>query len=123
MKKNVVVLGASLNTHRPASRACQLLQQAGHKVYAVAPHGLTVHGAKGYKCLKDIHDQVDTVSIYVRESILKDLVDGLLELKPKRVIFNPGTESPAIVDLLENVGIEVVYACSLVLVQTKNFLM
>jgi adenylate kinase len=42
-------------------------------------------------------------------------------LKPKRVIFNPGTESEEIENTLKKAGIEPMRACTLVLLRTNQF--
>jgi ABC-type hemin transport system substrate-binding protein len=44
--------------------------------------------------------------------------DDILNLKPKRVIFNPGTNNEELVQLLKKNDIEVVSACTLVMLST-----
>ena len=45
----------------------------------------------------------------------------ILALKPKRVIFNPGTENPALEAELVAAGIAAERACTLVLLSTGQF--
>jgi len=45
----------------------------------------------------------------------------LLELNPKRVIFNPGTENKLLVEILEKNKIEAIEACTLVLLSTGQY--
>jgi hypothetical protein len=42
-------------------------------------------------------------------------------LKPRRVIFNPGSENEALAKKLREAGIEVVEACTLVLLRSEAF--
>jgi hypothetical protein len=49
------------------------------------------------------------------------IIDDIIELSPSRVIFNPGTENPGAHDRLEAKGIEVVEACTLVLLRRDQF--
>ena len=56
-------------------------------------------------------------STWVPES----LGDAIVRLKPKRVIFNPGAESPALRKKLEAAGIRVLWECTLVLLRTRQF--
>ena len=46
---------------------------------------------------------------------------NILNLKPRRVIFNPGSENYALVTKLKEAGIEVVQACTLVMLRTEQF--
>ena len=41
--------------------------------------------------------------------------DQIIALKPQRIIFNPGTENPALVQLANAAGIETIEACTLVM--------
>jgi hypothetical protein len=45
----------------------------------------------------------------------------LAQLKPKRVIFNPGTENPDLYAEIEKLHIQVEEACTLVLLHTHQF--
>jgi hypothetical protein len=47
--------------------------------------------------------------------------DDMIALKPKRVIFNPGTENPALFKLLRESGIEVEVGCTLVMLSTNQY--
>ena len=47
--------------------------------------------------------------------------DYILKLKPRRVIFNPGSENLAFVKLLKNKNIASEIACTLVLLATNQY--
>ena len=47
--------------------------------------------------------------------------DQILKLKPKRVIFNPGTENSSLEKTLTDAGIAIEEACTLVLLRTNQF--
>jgi len=49
------------------------------------------------------------------------LYDYIIKTKPKRIIFNPGSENPALVKLAIEAGIKVENACTLVLLRTDQF--
>jgi predicted CoA-binding protein len=69
---------------------------------------------------KDFRD-VDTVSLYVGPANQEHWLPSILELRPRRVIFNPGTENPMIEEILKSSGIEVTHACTLVLLSTQQY--
>ena len=47
--------------------------------------------------------------------------DYILELNPKRIVFNPGTENPEFETLAQSKGIAVEEACTLVLLSTGQY--
>jgi hypothetical protein len=51
----------------------------------------------------------------------KPYYDYIIGLKPKRVIFNPGTENMELIQLLKDNQIEPEIACTLVLLSTNQF--
>ncbi len=55
----------------------------------------------------------DTVTLYLNAENQKKYYDYILELKPKRIIFNPGAENPELAKLAQQKGIETLEACTL----------
>jgi uncharacterized protein len=47
--------------------------------------------------------------------------DYLLSLKPKRIIFNPGTENDVLEKMAEDKGIEAVHGCTLVMLRSNQY--
>jgi len=72
------------------------------------------------RSLPDI-ENVDTVTLYVNPQHQKEWYDYFFKLKPKRVIFNPGTENPELEKLLEEKNIQALEACTLVLLRSGQF--
>jgi predicted CoA-binding protein len=119
-KKHTVVIGASPNPMRYSNRAVEMLKSADHPVEAVGLREGDISGIQITKELKPF-EGVDTVSLYVgprNQDYWKDYIKGL---KPKRVIFNPGTENDEFQDELEKEGIEVEEACTLVLLSMGSY--
>lgn len=119
--ENVAILGASSNEHRYSYKAQEMLTDHGHKVYPVNPYGGEVLGVSCYTSLDQIEDSIDTVTLYVAPKRLSGSIDALIELKPKRVIFNPGTESEEHMARIRNAGIDVLTVCTLVMLSTDQF--
>ena len=114
----VAILGASTKPDRYSHRAQKLLMEKGHSVYPVSPTGAEVLGVSG---LKEIPEGMDTVTLYVSEKNLLPVLDQLIAAKPRRVIFNPGTESETAVKQLSEAGILTENACTLVLLNAGTF--
>ena len=117
----VAVLGASPKEERYSYKAVKMLTEHGFKAIPVHPAGHTVLGIPGKKSLEDIAEAIDTLTMYVGASISDEEFDHILALKPKRVVFNPGAENPSLAQKLRDAGIDVVEACTLVLLQTNQF--
>jgi len=119
MKKTLVV-GASENPSRYSYLAIRRLLAAGHEVEAIGKIPGNVAGVSiqlPFPRLKDI----DTVTLYINPQHQQDYVEYLLNLTPRRVIFNPGTENEDFYQLLQSRGIEVKEACTLVMLSTGQF--
>ncbi len=118
--KKTLVLGATTKPERYANIAINKLVEKGHTVLAIGQNtgevaGVTIH-TKSIP-LKNI----DTVTLYLNPVRQRDYYNYIIETKPKRVIFNPGTENPEFYQLLEANGIKVEVACTLVLLTTNQY--
>jgi predicted CoA-binding protein len=64
---------------------------------------------------------VATVTLYINPTLQKSYYQYLMQLQPQRIIFNPGTENPELAALAKQNGIEVVVACTLVMLRTHQY--
>jgi predicted CoA-binding protein len=118
--KKTLVIGASETPSRYAYLAVERLKAHGHEVVAIGKEPGTIHGTSietEKKPLDDIH----TVTLYVNPSIQKEYYDYIIALKPKRIIFNPGTENAELEQLAGKHGITTEEACTLILLSTNQY--
>ena len=66
-------------------------------------------------------DEVDTVTLYLNPLHQKPYYDYILSLKPRRIIFNPGTENDELESIARKAGIEITEACTLVMLSTGQY--
>lgn len=118
---NVAILGASNKPERYSHQAVILLAQQGHTVFPIHPAIDEIEGHRVFKKLSDVPEPLHTITLYLSPSISTGLADAIVAAKPERVIFNPGTENPALEEQLSQAGIAVVRACTLVLLRTNQF--
>jgi predicted CoA-binding protein len=121
MSLNVAIIGASHKPQRYAWQAQKMLMDAGHQVYPVSGNGREIMGVEGFTSVNDIGDAIDTVTLYLNPQRHEAIKPDLLKLKPRRIIFNPGTESAALEKFYSDQGIETQRACTLVLLRTDQF--
>lgn len=117
----VVILGASDKPERYAYKAQQMLTEYGYSVLPISRRVDEIMGVKTTRHLLDVQGPIDTVTLYVGPAHLTPQVDALIALKPRRVIFNPGTEDADIEARLQAAGIVTEEACTLVLLRTEQF--
>ena len=121
MKNGItVVLGASPNPIRFSHKAVKSLLRHDREVVAVGFRDGLIEEEEILVGQPEIHD-VHTVSIYIGSSRQTEYYDYIISLKPKRVIFNPGTVNPEFMAKLKNQDIEPVNACMLVMLNEGEF--
>ena len=119
-RKKTLILGASPNPVRFSHKAVKSLLRHEQEVVAVGfKEGLIVDEEiqVGMPHIEDVH----TVSIYIGSSRQADYYDYIISLKPKRVIFNPGTVNPEFMGRLKQAGIEALAECMLVLLNEEDY--
>lgn len=118
--KKTLVLGASDNPLRYSFLAVNRLRSKDHPVVAIGARKTEVGDVKVEK-EKLPFDEIDTVTLYLNPQRQKEYYDYILSLRPRRIIFNPGTENEEFESLAEGRGIEVQEACTLVLLSTGQY--
>lgn len=119
MMKSTLVLGASINPDRYSNKAILMLKERGCQVIAVGNRKGIAHGIKIEKEIKI--DNVDTITMYLGKSNQVPYYDAILKLNPRRVIFNPGTKNIELEELANKNGIEVIEACTLVMLSIGEY--
>ena len=117
----VAVLGASPKADRYANIALHRLRVAGHEVVGVN-HALPDLG--GFECVAAVADLptgMDTATLYLGKARSDELADQILSYGFRRAIFNPGAENPDLERKLSEAGVEVLEACTLVMLATRQF--
>jgi predicted CoA-binding protein len=118
--KKTLVLGASLNPARYSHRAIEQLRKHGHEVIAV---GIDEGRVADVELQKELPRGfgIDTVTLYLNPERQREYYDSILNLHPRRIIFNPGTENPEFEKKAHDLGITTEEACTLVLLSTNQY--
>ncbi len=121
MSKTTLILGASTNPSRYAYLAAERLKQHKIKFELLGNKTGEVFNETIKTDQNEVSKDIDTVTVYLGADNQKTYESFLLGLKPKRVIFNPGAENPALALKLATVGIETIEACTLVMLGTGQY--
>lgn len=118
--KKTLVLGASTKPERYAFKAITMLVEKGHSVLAIGQNSGEVAGIT-IRTKNIPLKNIDTITLYLNALRQRDYYNYIIETKPKRVVFNPGTENPELYQLLNANGIKAEVACTLVLLATNQY--
>ena len=118
--KKTLILGATPDPSRYAYLAANRLVGSGHTIVNVGIKTGEVAGVAIEKP-ETIHTDIDTITLYVGPQHQENLYDYILDTKPKRIIFNPGTENSELRRMANEKGIETEYACTLVLLSIGQY--
>jgi predicted CoA-binding protein len=119
-KKKTVVLGASQNPSRYSNLAIRRLRAHDHPVVAVGRRDGQVDDVTITKEHPKEQD-VDTITLYLNPGNQVPYYDYILDLHPKRIIFNPGTENDELIKKAKENNIQPVIACTLVMLSTGQY--
>jgi hypothetical protein len=118
--KKTIILGATTNPDRYAFEAARRFNEEGIDFILV--------GIKKGKVFdqeivndKNVFKEVDTITLYIGPGRHEEWEDYILKTKPKRLIFNPGTENTSLAQKVKKAGIEPIFACTLVMLSVGNY--
>ena len=118
--KKTVVLGASPNPARYSFKAVKSLLLHGFEAVAVGFRPGVIYDKfiqRGQPALENVH----TIALYIGPQRQEEFHDYILSLHPRRGICKPGTVNEPFMKELEEMGIEVVDGCTLVMLDSGEF--
>ena len=116
MSKKTLVIGASPKEERYSNKATKLLLENGHKVQLFGNRESEIYNNPILNDWEQLDlKELDTVTLYLGAKHQGEFYDKILMAKPKRVVFNPGTENPEFYELLDGNNVAHEEACTLVL--------
>lgn len=120
MKNKTLVMGASANPARYSNLATRELVKNHHQVIAFGRRTGKI-GNTPIITEKIDHKDIDTITLYLNPTNQKEYYDYIISLKPRRIIFNPGTENSELIALAKANGIIPEIACTLVLLSLSSY--
>ncbi len=121
MSLKTLVIGASTNPQRFSYLAIKSLVKHKIDVVAIGLKQGEVDGIQiivGKPELTDIH----TITLYLNAEHQRGYLDYLISLKPRRIIFNPGTENGELIKLARENKIDLIFDCTLVMLNNGSYL-
>ncbi len=122
MKDKTLIVGATTNPTRYAYTAAEFLNR---KSVPFIPISIKKGEVLGEEILdlrsKPKLDDIHTITLYLNAFHQEKWEDYLLSLEPKRIIFNPGAENFRLFERAKKSGIEVLNACTLVMLSSDQY--
>lgn len=114
-RSKVAVVGASNDRSKFGNKAVRAYQHQGWEVFPVHPTLTEIEGLRAYPSLDAIPERhLDRVSLYVPARIGVGVLDQIPHKQVDEVWINPGAESPELLARAEELGLNVIQACSIV---------
>jgi predicted CoA-binding protein len=114
--RTIVILGASDKPDRVSNLLlARLRARGGYDPVPVHPALDAISGIPVRHALDEVPAGPDLLTVYVSPERSTALEADIVRLAPRKVVFNPGAENPALEARLSKAGIETENACSLVL--------
>jgi len=114
-RPTVAILGASRNRRKYGNKSVRAHLQQGYEVFPFNPHAAEIEGLKAYPDLASVPVQpLDRISVYLPPEVAVGLLEEIQKRGAKEVWFNPGSDSPEVVARAEELGLDIIRACSIV---------
>ncbi len=111
---SIAVIGASNDRNKYGNRALRAYVAQGWTVYPINPNEPVIEGIAAYKSIADVPAPVDRASLYVPPAIGIQLLEAISAQRAKELWVNPGSGSPELLVRAQELGLEIVEACSIV---------
>jgi len=111
---NVAVIGASTDRSKYGNKAVRAYKAQGHTVFPVNPRADAIEGIPAVASVRDVPVPLDAILVYLPPALTLTVLDDIAATGAKTVYFNPGSESPEVVEKARGLGIEPILACSIV---------
>lgn len=113
MPRRVAVIGASNDRRKYGNKAVRAFLAQGYEVAPVNPHETAIEGLPSFPSVLKVPGAIDMATMYVPPEVGAGIIEELARKQIPEVWFNPGSESPALVERARALGLQVIEACSI----------
>jgi predicted CoA-binding protein len=114
-RPTVAVLGASRDRAKYGNMSVRAHLEAGYDVYPVNLHAREIEGRPAYPDLASVPvARLDRISIYLPPDVTRRMLPEIAAKGAEEVWFNPGSADPALLAEAAALGLNAIFACSIV---------
>jgi predicted CoA-binding protein len=115
IRPTVAVVGASRDRSKFGNISVRAHLQQGYQVFPVNLNADHVEGLPAFESLRDVPvENLDRVTVYLPPHLTLELLDEIDEVSPVEVWMNPGSADEDVRVRADELGIEIIEACSIV---------
>jgi hypothetical protein len=114
-EQTVAVIGASQDRAKFGNKAVRAFAAQGFRVFPIHPTAAEIEGHKAYRSVLEVPAAtIDRVSLYLPPHLGLAVLDEIARKNVGELWVNPGAESDELLAKAERLGIQTVFACSIV---------
>ncbi|MFT5527211.1 MAG: putative CoA-binding protein [Pirellulaceae bacterium] len=111
----VAIIGASSDRSKYGNQSVRAHLQQGYEVYPVNPKGGTIEGLTVYESIGDVPgENLDRISVYLPPAVGMKVIEDIAAKGCDELWLNPGSESDELIQRAEELGLNVIQACSII---------
>lgn len=112
--KTVAVLGASNDRAKFGNKAVRAYHQRGYTVFPVNPKESAIEGIPAFASIADVPQRPSIVTVYLPPPVTLKVLPDIAARGCDELWLNPGADTPDVVAKAEELGLNVIQACSIV---------
>lgn len=113
MGRVVAVIGASSNRSKFGNKAVRAFLRQGYTVVPINQHEAVIEGLTAYRSVLDVPGPIDLATFYVPPAVGRVVLEDVAKKGIPEVWFNPGTDSPDLVERARALSLTAVTGCSI----------
>lgn len=110
----VAVIGASADRGKYGNRAVRAYRAEGWRVIPVNLRQSSIEGLPAVAHVREISGPVHRATVYLPPEKTLQVLEELVAKNIPEIFLNPGSESPAVVARGQELGLNLILACSIV---------
>ena len=111
----VAIVGASADRRKFGNKAVRAHAVQGYEVFPIHPTADEIEGHRAYPSVGDVPvDRLDRVCLYVPPVVGLKVLDDIARKSVGELWVNPGAESDELFAKAQQLGLNTVFACSIV---------
>lgn len=112
--KTVAVLGASNDRAKFGNKAVRAYAQRGYTVYPVNPKETAIEGLPAFASISEVPQRPTIVTVYLPPPVTLKVLPEVAARGCDELWLNPGADAAEVVAKAEELGLNVIQACSIV---------
>jgi len=113
MGRIVAVIGASSNRRKFGNKAVRAFLNQGYTVIPINQSEAVIEGLTAFRSVLDVPGPIDLATLYVPPSVGRVVLEDVAQKGIPEVWFNPGTDSPDLVERARALSLTAVTGCSI----------